>query len=92
MSLTEFLHDIRRGQEAVRKATATIEAVPDLSVPGRTSYRITGASAAVVQSAIDTRIADAEANGGSAEFTWPRWKNGRYEAVGYVNRNRVVLT
>ncbi len=78
--LQELFHRINAeiaSQEAIRKATATVEAERDPRMPGRTAYRITGASRAVVTAAIEARINEAHDRGGFANFIGPHWSSYR---------------
>lgn len=88
-TLTDFLADFAKGQQAVHDATAWVEFEHDPKVPGRTGYRITGKTADVVQGAIDARHAEAERAGGVAEFLHPRRdKSGKFYSLGYINRTQ----
>jgi hypothetical protein len=71
---------------AVSRATALVEFQPDPEWPGRTAYRITGASLSAVQNAIDVRMAEAERLPGAncACFQHPRVTDTGFESLGYV--------
>jgi len=76
--------DILRGQESVRRATAHIEWQADPATPGRTAYRITGATRDVVQNAISARMEAAERLDGNSEFTHPERIIDGWLSLGYV--------
>jgi hypothetical protein len=76
--------DMLRGQEAVRRATATVEWETDPRTPGRTAYRITGATRDVVQGAIDARMTAAENGDGRANFIGPHRDENGWVALGEV--------
>jgi len=82
--LADAINDMFRGQEAVRRATAQVEWEKDPRVPGRTAYRITGATRDVVQAAITRQMDFAERTDGNAEFTNPERIETGWESVGYV--------
>ena len=71
--IADLLNNLRRGQEAVRKATVSVRAVRDPHVPGRRIYRLTGLDKRAVQHAIDVRMREAEDAplGGMATFENP---------------------
>lgn len=77
-----------RGHDAMRRASVTVEATPDVMRPGRIVYRITGPGPASVQDAIDERMRYAEEapGGGYANFTNPRGAGGNL----WVSEGEVV--
>lgn len=79
-----IISDMIRGQEAVRRATATVEWETDPKLPGRTAYRITGATRDVVQGAIDMRMVEAENGNGRSLFIGPNRYDGGWVALGEV--------
>lgn len=85
-TLTDVLGAYVRGQEAVRNATAWVQATLDEQVPGRTIYRITGHAKAAVQAAIDNRcrLTEDHEHGGLANFIGPYRSKDGYEARGEV--------
>ena len=76
--------DMLRGQEAARRATAHVEWETDPKTPGRTAYRITGATRDGVQGAIDVRMSEAENGDGRAQFIGPHRCDGGWMALGEV--------
>lgn len=82
--LADAINDMFRGQEAVRRATAHVEWEKDPRAPGRTAYRITGATRDVVQGAITARMNEAEDGGGRAQFIGPHRFEGGWVALGEV--------
>lgn len=79
-----IIADMLRGQQAVKRATATVQWETDPKTPGRTAYRITGATRDVVQGAIDARMTEAENGDGRAQFIGPHRFEGGWVALGEV--------
>ena len=54
--ISDLLDDVLHGFGGLARATARVEWELDPRQPGRTAYRITGATREVVQNAIDTQM------------------------------------
>lgn len=80
----DVLGEIIDGFRALHRATAWVEFEKDPAIPGRTAYRISGQDRGAVQSAIDSRMQEAERAGGFANFVGPNRIDGGWAALGEV--------
>lgn len=86
-TLGDVLHGFLEAQDAVRRATVSVERVACPGIPGLSKYTLYGHSKGAVQECISARMREAEnaEHGGFAQFLTPSLaRDGRWTSRGEV--------
>lgn len=84
-TLDGFLERIHASQQVAANAAVQVESEADPKVVGRTGYRLTGATRAVVAVRSARILEEAEQEGGYGEFVGPvPVEGGLYASLGYT--------